>query len=75
MVASAVALYSICLLFLDHNREILLTAGGCQALLHLVDKCADSSSDAHYKRVLCGCVLNFAADNGRFITIPAMLNS
>lgn len=55
----------------DDNREVVLSAGGCQTLAEQIDKCSDTSSEEfssdRYKCVACGCILNLAADNGEYM--------
>ena len=56
-------------LCLDLNRVSFLENGICEFLAHQIAYCSDhskeESSNAKYKSVVCGCVLNLAADNGK----------
>ena len=46
-----------------------MEANICEVLLNLVNDCCDNSkteaSNERYKLVVCGCLLNLSADNGK----------
>ena len=58
----------------DHNREAVLSSGGCKLLFEQLSRCLDDSSEDgqsdRIKCITCGCILNLANDNGTIVNIP-----
>lgn len=50
---------------------MVLKAGGCHRIIEMIQGCLDPNSQEtgieRYRCVLCGCILNLANDNGKFI--------
>lgn len=53
----------------DHNREVVLSTGGCPLLIDQLSRCLDNTGEDgqsdRIKCVTCGCILNIANDNGQ----------
>ena len=61
--------YLLVFMQIDLNRVSLLEAGICPFLAKQIVNCSESSREEstndQYKSVVCGCVLNLAADNSK----------